>query len=588
MDDETFALRDVLRVLRHHRWLIVAAIAMTTLAAVAISFAQPKRYTAQTQLVIGPTIPAAALPEGQSPDGPGPLGLDLPIETQARIVASPIMTARVARRLGLSPDGAQTEWLSSHVQVEAVTDNLLLITVNAPSAVAAAALANGYAKGYLDYRQEAAEKVLQAVSSDYQRRARDAQRRADEIDRKITAASADGNAEDVARLTGQRNELLEQVGTFTGSAQQASSSQASEYVGGEIIAPATPPGRSSSPNPSRNVLIALVLGGAAGVSIALLREHVNDRVRTRDEAARAANAPVLAALPKRRRQREARSELVTVSAPEAMASEGYRQLHRNLVRRGLGTQVRRLLVTSVEGGGSSTSETVANLGVLCARAGHGTMVIGADLRHSRLHRYFQIPNDEPGLAAGLTEPEDSSDDDGALSVLAGLRATERDLLVLPAGTAKFRPGEVFSSARLEQSFRLAAEIAPILIIEAPPILGSDDAITLTAHADATLLVVRAGVDKEALTARAAAILESAGPLLLGVVLHDAQKDDNTIGLFEKRGIEPDQALPSAPSEAAWNTSRLANGHPSRETPPPAADREESTRLAFGEQRPDAN
>jgi Mrp family chromosome partitioning ATPase/capsular polysaccharide biosynthesis protein len=585
MDEETFALRDVLRVLRHHRWLIVAAIAVTTLAAVAISFAQPKRYTAQTQLVIGPTIPAVALPEGQSPDGPGPLGLDLPIETQARIVASPIMTARVAKSLRLSPDGAQTEWLSSHVQVEAVTDNLLLITVNAPSAVAAAALANGYAKGYLDYRQEAAEKVLQAVSSDYQRRARDAQRRADEIDRKITAAS--GNAEAVARLTGQRNELLEQAATFTRSAQQASSSQASEYVGGEIIAPATPPGRSSSPNPTRNVLIALVLGGAAGVSIALLREHVNDRVRTRDEAARAANAPVLAALPKRRRQREARSELVTVSAPEAMASEGYRQLQRNLVRRGLGTQVRRLLVTSVEGGGSSTSETVANLGVLCARAGQGTMLIGADLRHSRLHRYFDIPNDEPGLAAGLTEPEDSSDD-GALSVLAGLRITERDLLVLPAGTAEFRPGEVFSSARLEQTFRLAAEIAPILIVEAPPILGSDDAITLTAHADATLLVVRAGVDKEALTARAAAILESAGPMLLGVVLHDAQKDDNTIGLFEKRGIEPDQALPSARSEAPWNTSRLANGHPSRETATPAADREESTRLAFGEQRPDAN
>jgi Mrp family chromosome partitioning ATPase/capsular polysaccharide biosynthesis protein len=586
MDEETFALRDVLRVLRHYRWLIVAAIATATLAAVAISFAQPKRYTAQTQLVIGPTIPAAALPEGQSPDGPGPLGLDLPIETQARIVASPIMTARVAQSLRLSPDGAQTEWLSSHVQVEAVTDNLLLITVNAPSAVAAAALANGYAKGYLDYRQEAAEKVLQAVSGDYQRRARDAQRRADEIDRKLTAASAAGNAEDVAGLTSQRNDLLEQVATFTRSAQQASSSQASEYVGGEIIAPATPPGQSSSPNPTRNVLIALVLGGATGVSIALLREHVNDRVRTRDEAARAANAPVLAALPKRKRRIEARSELVTVSAPEAMVSEGYRQLQRNLVRRGLGTQVRRLLVTSVEGG-SATSETVANLGVLCARAGHGTMAVGADLRHSRLHRYFQIPDDEPGLAAGLTRPEDS-EDDGALSVLGGLRVTERDLLVLPAGTAKFRAGEVFSSARLERTFKLAGEVAPILIIEAPPILGSDDAITLTAHADATLLVVRAGVDREALTARAAAILESAGPLLLGVVLHDAQKDDDTIGLFEKRGVERDQAPPGAPPEAPWSTSRLANGHPSRETPTPAADREESTRLAFGEQRPDAN
>jgi Mrp family chromosome partitioning ATPase len=216
------------------------------------------------------------------------------------------------------------------------------------------------------------------------------------------------------------------------------------------------------------------------------------------------------------------------------------------------------------------------------------MAIAADLRHSRLHRYFQIPDDEHGLAAGLAENEEPQED-GPLSVLAALRITEGNLLVLPAGTAKFRPGEVFSSARLDQTFRLAAEMASILIIEAPPILASDDAITLTAHADAILLVVRAGVDKEALTARAAAILETAGSPLLGVVLHNAQKDDETIGVFEKRGIERGQPPPSALSGVRWNPSRLVNGHPSGEPPIPAdADREESTRLTFGEQRPDAN
>lgn len=587
MDEETFALRDVLRILRHYRWLIVGAVVVTTLAALAVSFAQPKRYTAQTQLVLGPTIPAVAFPEGQSPIGPGPLGLDLPAETQARIVASPIMTARVARTLKASQDHSQIDLLTSQVEVKAVTENLLLITVNSPNPVAAAALANGYANGYLDYRRDAAKKVLQVLSSDYQRRAQAAQRRADEINQQITAASANGSADDVPRLTNQRNELLDQVRTLTSSAQRASSSQVSEYRSGEIIAPANPPARSSSPNPVRNVLIAIVLGGGAGVSIALLREHLNDRVRTRDEAARATNSPVLAALPKRKRRMEARHELVTISEPESMTSEGYRQLHRNLVRRGLGTQVRRLLVTSVETG-SPTSEIVANLGVLCARAGQGTMAIAADLRRSRLHRYFQIPDDEPGLAAGLAEME-ALQDDGPLSALAALRMTERNLLVLPAGTAKFIPGEVFSSARLDQTFTLAAEIASILIIEAPPILGSDDAITLTAHADATLLVVGAGVDKEALTARAAAILETAGSALLGVVLHNARQDDETIGVFEKREIEPDQPPPSTPSEVRWNPSRLANGHPSAGPAIPAdADREESTRLAFGEQRPDAN
>jgi Mrp family chromosome partitioning ATPase len=581
MNEETFALRDVMRVLRRHRGQLLATVTLAVLAALVVSFGQPRRYTSETQLVVGPTIPGAALPEAPSGNDLGPLGLDLPAETQARILASPLISERVAARLGLSTDPAHIEELAERVQAKAVTDNLLLITANAPSSREAAALANGYAEEYLDYRQDAARKALQAISNDYQRRARDAQRRAAALGQQIDNAAAQGAAEDVTRLTNQRNDLLDQARMLTRGAKRAAQSQASEYRSGEIIAPATPPARSSSPNPIRNVVIAILLGTAMGVSAALLREHIDDRVRTRDQAAQAANAPVLAALPRRRRR--ARGELVTVKAPETMASEAYRQLHRHLVRRGLGAGVRRLLVTSVEAG-PEASETVANLGDLCARTGQATMAIAANPRHSHLHTYLRVPDDPPRPGsdpAGWNPPGEM-----ALVTLSALKVTDSNLLVLPSRTVSFSPGELFSSARLKHIFSLAADTANLLIIEAPPILGSHDAVTLTAHADASLLVVRAGVDKEALTARAAAILESAGSAPLGVVLYSARKDDETVGFLDEHRGDRQHLRPAMPPDARPDLASSGNGRASAAAPVPDPGREEPARPVRHMRRPD--
>jgi Mrp family chromosome partitioning ATPase len=584
MNEETFALRDVIRVLRRHQGQLLATVTLAVLAALVVSFGQPRRYTSQTQLVVGPTIPSAALPEAPSGNDLGPLGLDLPAETQARILASPLMTERVAARLGRSTDPAHIEELTERVQAKAVTDNLLLITANAPSSREAAALANGYAEEYLDYRRDAARKALQGISNDYQRRARDAQRRAAALGQQIDNAAAQGADADVTRLTNQRNDLLDQARMLTRGAQMAAQSQASEYRGGEIIAPATPPARSSSPNPIRNVVIAILLGMAAGLSAALLREHIDDRVRTRDQAAQAANAPVLAALP--RRPRRPRGELVTVKAPETMASEAHRQLHRHLVQRGLGAGLRRLLVTSVEAG-PEASETVANLGDLCARTGQATMAIAANPRHSHLHTYLRVRDDPPRPGsdpAGWDPPGEKM----ALLTLSALKVTDSNLLVLPSATVSFDPGELFSSARLQHLLSLAADMANLLIIEAPPILGSHDAVTLTAHVDATLLVVRAGVDKEALTARAAAILESAGSAPLGVVLYSARKDDDTVGFLDEHRVDRQHLRPAMPPDARPDLATSGNGRASAAAPVPDPGREEPARPVRRVRRPDVD
>jgi len=188
-----------------------------------------------------------------------------------------------------------------------------------------------------------------------------------------------------------------------------------------------------------------------------------------------------------------------------------------------------LLVTSV-GPGTVTAETVGNLGVMCARAGLHTVVMSADLRHPRLQSYFgisEVPEPAGALANG------SKVDKSTLASMLYV-VNIRNLFVLPSRAVNSDLGELLESAPLGHIFGLAASIADVLIVEAPPILNSGDVITLAGLADATLLVVRAGVDKESLTARAAAMLEMTGCVVQGVVLHGAWKDDETVGWVEDR------------------------------------------------------
>jgi Mrp family chromosome partitioning ATPase/capsular polysaccharide biosynthesis protein len=570
MEEQTFALRDVLRVLRRHRAQIMATIVLAVLAALVVSFAQPKRYTAESQLLLGPAVPDAALPDSGGAGKAGPLGLDLPAETQARVVASPLMASRVARSLRISPDQQTIEELTKNVQVKAVTDNVLLITANAPTSLEAAGLANRFAAGYLTYRKELATNALATLAQDYRGRADDLEQEAARLDAQIASATARGAGREAAQLTSKRSNLLDQANQRIRQAEELSAQQTADLGVGAVIAPATPPTSSSSPLPLRNAAIAIVLGGAVGVSVALLREHTNDRVQTRDDAARVTGVSVLVAIPRarglrsfgglrlpRRRGRPPGDELVTSRSPESAASEAYRELRSTLARRGLGTRVTRLLVTSV-GAGPEVSETVANLAVVCARSGLVTMAISANLRRPQLHSYFGI-SDTDGLAEALDvdgdEATDHPDAPPAALPLALNVVDVPNLLVLPSGSVTSSPGDLLASAPLGKIFALATDIAQVVIIEAPPVLSGGDVLTLAAHVDATLLVVRAGTDKESLAARAAAALDAAACPPMGIVLHHVWRSDDTVGAIDERRGDWAQGPAVVDLTANWKRPR---------------------------------
>src|SRR3954447_21303085 len=99
--DDGFAPMDLLaRVLR--QWpVILAATIVAALAALGISISQSVRFTATAELVVGSYSLPADINVKAALDKTGPLGLDLPGETQARVVVSPLIIDKASSALGL-------------------------------------------------------------------------------------------------------------------------------------------------------------------------------------------------------------------------------------------------------------------------------------------------------------------------------------------------------------------------------------------------------------------------------------------------------------------------------------------------------
>jgi polysaccharide biosynthesis transport protein len=551
MDEYAPELRERFRMIWRHKVMIIATASVAALVALVYSLALPKTYEAQSQLVIRPILPQAAFASsGLATAEGGPLGLDVSIDSQAEVVRSGSVARRVARSLGIStPPSVLTE----SVTVEPVTNEILGITVSASSPRLAAQLANAFANEYLAYRRDSAARAVDAVAQDLSVRLEGLEGTVAELDDAIVSLSvqiADLPATEVAqraalqaevdRYRAERNELLIQLGPLRSRYLELNfAGEAASIGGGDVIQRAIPPTDAASPHPLRDALLGFVLGSILGAGLVWLRNHTDPRILTKDEAAKAAGAPVLASVPRSNGWRELsrRNPLlhrirrrlqglephdgVPVPTETSVTSEGYRTLRSNLVALGLGTQTKRLLVVSDQSS-EPIATAVASLAAACANAGLRTIAISADFHHAGLPSLLGIPGDGTGLAEVLK---------GTVSLEEALvPAPLPNLVVLPSGDSEATAVDLLASSPLGSVLDRAATIADIVLIEAPAVSLGADTMTLAGYTEATLLVARIGVTRPGSIARAASMLEQAGSPVLGLILHGVFENDDTPGI----------------------------------------------------------
>ena len=508
---------DYLRAVRR-RWLVVALSALLGALAGLLSTALFPNSRSSAPYSAKRVLGTQASSTGTAPPSLSLLALFL--------TTQPI-PQRAAARLNYHGDPAV---LASKIQVMLhPASSTMDITATAQTPARATAVSNAFADELLAYAGEQADTDRQGRIDRAQARLDALQHQLDDLTAQLgsggSAAAAPG---DTARrlVQAELGATVSEYGTaYEQLTQLKTSPPATSGLVSLVTVPPPPPAKGGVPSGRlARAAIGTLLGLLAGIALALVLDRLNPLVFTRTAVERAFNLPVLAEIPALPLDHSAAGALVVAAEPESAAAAVYRMLC---------TSLRVLMVPAPPAAGEphdgepsptappekpvvlvtasraseGTTVTAANLAAAFAEAGSTVLLVSYDPARPRVHQILGT-----GVAPGLSD-----------YLALGLTLAETVKPTRVIGLSLLPPGT--PAARIEraaqptaQLMAAAREIADLVVIEAPPLLESDQASRLTTFADAVLLVARAGVTAPGDAAKAAELLDRLGAPTAGVVL----------------------------------------------------------------------
>ena len=295
-----------------------------------------------------------------------------------------------------------------------------------------------------------------------------------------------------------------------------------------VVDPAMVPTTPARPAKTKNIILSLIAGLVGGIGLALLREYLDNTVKTPDDIETLARLPSLAVVPqfagsnghKRRGMlpdlsgngHDKRIELVAQHLPKSQMSEAFRALRTSILLSQAEHPPQVILVTSALPREGKTT-AAANLAVTLAQLGDSTVLVDADLRKPGVGRLLNLGT---GKYAGLS------------SYLAGVSSLDivsvphpaiPNLVAIPTGPLPPNPADLLSSHKLADAIVELRTKFKFIVIDSPPVMAATDAVILSVQADGVLLVVRSGETPKVAFTRTRDLLTSVKSRVLGVVLN---------------------------------------------------------------------
>jgi capsular exopolysaccharide synthesis family protein len=454
---EETALQRYLRTLRERKWLILAAVLVTTLAAIAYVATADKVYQAEADLLVTP-VPG---------DDPTLTGLGLinassdptrDVATAARLVTTPDVGRRVKNNLH---DPRSSSELIKAVEVAPVAQsNIVAITAEGPSPKAAQRLANTFALSAVTNRTIQFHIQLDQKISNLRHR---------------IASSPDtaGSPNDPTSLAGQLATL------------QSLRAGNDPTMRVETLADA--PTSPVRPRPKLSIAAGIIAGLVLGIGGAFALQVLDPRLRREEQLRSLYGLPILARIP-----RDSKAHSRNALAPEQLAPstiESYRTLRATLAAsRGRQAGATSILVTSPSPSEGKTT-TAINLASSLALAGNRVVLIEADLRRPAVRDALGVEQPENGTGSVLLEAIDLED---ALVTTKAYGSYLQLLLADDSGAATGWMADRLFLPAASQLIDDAKEIADYVIIDSPPLSEVIDALQLAQRADEVLVVVRLG------------------------------------------------------------------------------------------------
>ena len=438
-------LESFLRILRVRRWWVLQGLVIVPLVVTVLSLRQEERYTATANLLFR-DAPSAGLEETDT-------GLSDPAREAATndgILALPVIAERAARDVGRGITGADVA-ASVTVSPSAESD-LVQIDAEWTDPLIAARMANAYGDAYIEFRRSSDRRQLQQAI--------------DLARQRLDALPPDQRDDATAASLRERlNRLLLAQSLLTGNA--------------ELVQRAGVPAEPSSPNLKRNLLLALVLGGALGLGLAAVRERLDQSIKTDAELEEIYRAPVLVRLPRNRKLAETGPSDMLASAE----AESLRILRSNLRYFDVDGRLRSILVSSpMSGDGKST--VARQLAMVMAGMGDHVVLVEADLHKATSSVVRRAPAGLSTVLAG------GSLDEALVPVEIG--DSGRRLAVLPSGPVPPNPVELLESNRMAELLTVLERRYELVIVDSPALAHVSDARPLVAEVSGILIVSALG------------------------------------------------------------------------------------------------
>ncbi|HCY37828.1 MAG: hypothetical protein DKM50_08545 [Candidatus Margulisiibacteriota bacterium] len=281
---------------------------------------------------------------------------------------------------------------------------------------------------------------------------------------------------ELARIVRDEKLASEVYTRLLGRYEEARINEAGKVANVKIIEPAITPDEPVSPNLKKVILLTLLLGLIAGISVAYLIEYIDDVPGSVEVVKNILPYNTLGMLPNQSNI----NPLFMINDPRSPLAEAVRLIYTNLkFKEIMGKRCITMLVTSALAGEGKTTLS-SNLAISLTNMGKKVVMVDIDLRRSRLNKVFNMPGNKgvTDYLIGDVEIEDIV----VIDPVSGV-------YIVTAGVIPPNPAELLAGKKIQELITRLREKFDIVMLDSPPITLVSETLDFARTVDGIIITV---------------------------------------------------------------------------------------------------
>jgi tyrosine-protein kinase Etk/Wzc len=282
-------------------------------------------------------------------------------------------------------------------------------------------------------------------------------------------------------------EINEKVYTFLSEKKlDAQISRSAIGAGASIVEKAQPNFGPVAPDERNIKRTAILLGLAVGLGSIVLIRILNPYIYDKETVESLTTIPIVGVIRKfPHKLDDDANDILVLSQPKSIFAESVRSVRTNLSFLAAEKENKVICITS-EVAGEGKSFVAANLSSTLSLIDKKVILIAADLRRSKLHKTFHVPNDT-GLSTFLAH-QASMDD-------IIVHTSQENFDFIPSGPVPPNPSELLHTENMKLLINTLKSRYDIVMIDTAPVGLVSDSIPLIRLSDINVFVIRSGKSK---------------------------------------------------------------------------------------------